>query len=171
MAPTLIILLIAAAIGGYLIYAGKANLNQTTTQVSKPPQTPVDETASWKIYTNTKDGYSIKYPSNVSYQENDSEVIAFKGQKFTTFSVDGGMLTISSNGGGMGLSPIKSVPITVGGVKSIKYYQSESHIFVAAIFSPNGNEIGFEINLSEDLSKREKVDNLFDQILSTFKFQ
>lgn len=81
LAPIVIILLIAAAIGGYLVYSGKINLNQGEVRCTKEakicpdgssvgrtgpncefaacPTTP-DETANWKTYTN---GYfSIKYP-------------------------------------------------------------------------------------------------------------
>lgn len=40
LAPIIIVLIISAAISGYLVYSGKINLNQTTTQVSQPSPTP-----------------------------------------------------------------------------------------------------------------------------------
>lgn len=72
LAPIIIVLLIAAAIGGFLIYSGKINLNQTTTQVAQPSPTPGAsgvptgdaETANWKTYTNSEYKFSFKYPEN-----------------------------------------------------------------------------------------------------------
>lgn len=67
--PILIILLIVAAIGGYLIYSGKINLSQKqVAQTLKSDASSVlvgdAETVNWKMYTNTQYGYSIKYPDN-----------------------------------------------------------------------------------------------------------
>lgn len=67
LAPILIILLIAFSIGGYLVYSGKINLNNsesTISQTTHPSPIPSSsETANWKTYTNTKYQYSIKFPS------------------------------------------------------------------------------------------------------------
>lgn len=51
----------AIAVGGYFL--GTKN-SQSPVQkiVTQPSPTPVDETANWKTYTNTKFGISIKYP-------------------------------------------------------------------------------------------------------------
>ncbi len=67
-APILIILLIALAVGGYSIYSNYLN-NQTkptpqptTHSTPQPSPSPADEIANWKTYTNTKYGFSLKYP-------------------------------------------------------------------------------------------------------------
>lgn len=85
LAPILIVLILAAAVGGYLLYSGKINLNQTTTQVAQPTSTPdvspaptADaETANWKTFKNTKLGYEIKYPSDWSIRDEDGSGMLF----------------------------------------------------------------------------------------------
>ncbi len=71
LSPILAVLLIAAVIAGYLIYSGKINLPQKTSQQT----TSVDETANWKTYTNTnrEAGYSISYPDNWQVDDSNSE--------------------------------------------------------------------------------------------------
>ena len=68
-APIFIILLIAGVVGGYLIGSGKLNLPQK--QVTQTETSKVDEIANWKTYTNTKYGYSIKYPNDWDYVDTD----------------------------------------------------------------------------------------------------
>jgi len=84
-APILIVLIIAAAIGGYLVYSGKINLNQPkqiacTADAKICPDGSVvgrmgpncefaacpqvsDETSNWKTYTNKEYGFEFKYPN------------------------------------------------------------------------------------------------------------
>lgn len=65
-APLLIVLFIAAAIGGYLIYFGKINLNKTQTIPSATisPSLSPEETTHWKTYTNSELAYTIQYPAS-----------------------------------------------------------------------------------------------------------
>ncbi|EKD84777.1 MAG: hypothetical protein ACD_38C00164G0008 [uncultured bacterium] len=73
LAPILIILLIAAAVGGYLIYS-KYSVNQTKTpqqNTTSPVPTDVSpvpnnagETTSWKTYTDPQSLFTIKYPND-----------------------------------------------------------------------------------------------------------
>ena len=78
LAPILIVLIIAALVGGYLIYQNQPKPtppSQPTTQPSPTPTTkPVPngaaETANWKTYKNSNLGLEFKYPPNsVSFQE------------------------------------------------------------------------------------------------------
>lgn len=72
IAPILIIILIAVAVGGYLIYQTQTK-PVVVPQVIQPSSAPVStssatssaETANWKTYTNTKYGFSIQYPSDL----------------------------------------------------------------------------------------------------------
>lgn len=87
LAPILIVLLITAAVGGYLIYSGKINVSQIKpTPTYRPPDATTmsksqnDETANWKTYTNTQFGFSFQYPSttkitiNRPFSTNPSDV-------------------------------------------------------------------------------------------------
>ena len=75
LAPILIILLIAAAVGGYFIYANYLN-NQTrvTQQNTKSSPSPTDETANWKTYTHNELSYSIKYPQSWALDESGTTI-------------------------------------------------------------------------------------------------
>lgn len=89
IAPIVIVLLIAAAIGGYLIYSGKINLKQNEVRCTEEAKICPDgssvgrvipkcefascpsgsaETANWKTYTNDTYGYIVKYPSDWEYK-------------------------------------------------------------------------------------------------------
>lgn len=65
LAPIVIILLIALAVGGFLIYQkqSKISISSSTTNIASPALT--DETINWNTYTNTKFNYSVKYPNKV----------------------------------------------------------------------------------------------------------
>lgn len=70
LAPILIVLLIAAAVGGYLVYSGKVDLNQKLTPAyRRPPDATTmsksqnDETANWKTYQDLCGSYSYSCPS------------------------------------------------------------------------------------------------------------
>ncbi len=69
----LIVLLIVAAIGGYLLYSGKITLPQKTSQQA----TSVNETTNWKTHTNTIVGYSFKYPDNLYVLDIELSTIRF----------------------------------------------------------------------------------------------
>lgn len=65
LAPIVIILLIAAGVGGYLIYSGKINLPQKQTLETKTSE--VNETTDWKTYSNSSLGFSFSYPKQLDY--------------------------------------------------------------------------------------------------------
>lgn len=60
LSPTLIIVVILAFVGGFLLFQ---NQNKQTSPSSYTES--VDETASWKTYTNEKYGFSFKHPNFV----------------------------------------------------------------------------------------------------------
>ena len=59
------------AIGAYTLGAKQSQpVVQNSIQTTPiPSPTPIDETANWKTYTNTKYGFLIKYPMSWSYLE------------------------------------------------------------------------------------------------------
>ncbi len=90
-APILIVVLIAAAVGGYFWFNDSNNQTkpaqnvqttktpapatkpESTSSAASPAPNGAGETANWKTYTNTKFGYQIKYPSNREYTEYNTE--------------------------------------------------------------------------------------------------
>ncbi len=74
LAPIIIVLLIAAAIGGYLVYTGKITLPQQTTQTS------VDETANWKTYKG--DNFSFQYPTDWNIKSDNNVIFLEKEHYF-----------------------------------------------------------------------------------------
>lgn len=64
LAPIVIVLLIAAALGGYLIYQNQSK--SVTTPAEQTETSKVDEAGDWETFTNKKYGYSFKYPDGMS---------------------------------------------------------------------------------------------------------
>lgn len=72
-APIIILVLILLGVIGYFIYQN-TQLQKSNSNVTSPSTVPnanllqssptPDPTVNWKTYTNTKYGYSVKYPSN-----------------------------------------------------------------------------------------------------------
>ena len=72
LAPILIVILIALAIGGYLIYQKQFKVVPALQQTVQP--SPVDETANWKTYTSSSYSFSLKYPNDWIIGERKSSV-------------------------------------------------------------------------------------------------
>lgn len=197
LAPIGIVLLVAAvAIGGYLIYSGKANLNQQTS--STPTTTPAsttnsNETVDWKIYTSTDHKFSIKYPNEAKISEwtkasegEDAVILSITGstQYQGTEFHDGIILKFSS--GLLEQRTLKefvdnqvkenTLPviapvdvITVNGLNGYTYTlggTSKSKI----IYLPNSKSDYIKIeNVTEDPTNKGFKETT-NQILSTFKF-
>jgi hypothetical protein len=76
----LVVILLLVLVGGAAYYfgaqKGKISLNPTPVSSTEPSAIPSvkptsDPTANWKTYTNTNQGYSLKYPENL--EPNDSQ--------------------------------------------------------------------------------------------------
>lgn len=84
----LIVLAAAAAAGAYWFGTQKSGGSSLAQQPS-PPGSPVDETASWEIYTNTKYKFTLRYPTNFLVRENDfSSIKDLHPKNKTEFSID-----------------------------------------------------------------------------------
>lgn len=69
----IILALVAAGFVGIMFYVGKITPKPppevvTLTPSPTPSPSPIDETASWKTYTNTKYGFSFKYPNSDNWR-------------------------------------------------------------------------------------------------------
>lgn len=164
LAPILIVLLIATAIGGYLIYSGKINLPQKQTTQT---ETLTGETANWKTYRGesvyTNDGssmFTIRYPSDWLLEGN---ILYPFGKKDLAYKI-----VLGAGGhGGPGPQETKTFP---GG--SAKYYWNKNEFAAggyASFAADNKNVYIFEVTVPKD--KEVEYQKIFDQMLATFKFQ
>lgn len=76
LAPILIVILIALAVGGYLVYSKQTTQSTPAPKAASPVPTDTGETANpdsiganWKTYTNTLYGYLIKLPPELFADE------------------------------------------------------------------------------------------------------
>ncbi len=94
LVPILIIILIALAVGGYLIYQKQFKPTPVSQPLPSPIASPIASSsaetdnpdsigANWKTYTNSQFGYSFKYPSDYkSYPNLGSHVFYSPDTKF-----------------------------------------------------------------------------------------
>lgn len=65
LVPILIVLILAALVGGYLVYQKQAKPTSYTQPTIQPSPT-ADPTANWKTYKDSEIGYMLEYPNNWS---------------------------------------------------------------------------------------------------------
>lgn len=90
------VVLLIAIVGGTYLLGTKKNNSKTISQVT-PTVTPTpttDPAANWKTYTNTKYGYSIKYPDdrpiyNAIAKSKDEELVGLDTTPFVMFGCSG----------------------------------------------------------------------------------
>ena len=183
-APTLIVLLIAIGIGGYLLYTNYSNnqykgVAQNTPVTSQTPQvtsssTPVDETADWKTYINKDINYTFQYPSSAEVSITPKRIfmteynyivinnIGSFGTYITilpskVYSVEGYPKTNSKN------QQIFTTQINGTSVNGNEWVSDKGDSYIEL----KVNEYVFQINISKNSSETRKLVN---KILSTFKF-
>lgn len=64
---------------------------ETPVSSQTPATTPVDETASWKTYTNTTYGFELKYPADMNAEVKSSQpdlVVAIAASKYKYSSIE-----------------------------------------------------------------------------------
>jgi hypothetical protein len=196
----LIILIISVlVVGGFFVYKtyfSQNTIQPIGNSTSQPVSTP-DPTADWQTYTNEKYGYSFKYPSDWKVEaENGEDPTTTFSPSFSSpcnFNNDGRCTNLTLALGGkykegqnleyyfnINIQDIVSKrDIVVGGEKAleIKYHlakeyvghEGEPAIEIKAIHNKNVLTIQYGEQQSTSLSEL-KYENIFDQILSTFKF-
>lgn len=177
-------IVILLAVAGGIFYLGRitAPKLQNITTSPTPQPSPVDETANWKTYTNTKYGYSLKYPPETILEEKPGDVVFLDKQIYIA-------VTSSDPEQCRGDCPViqKKEEVIINGISSKKLtgYIGEVGGSVPqsyqTIVIPYNNKFYtftvYELKYDENqLPTREigsvpeaKVD-LLNQILSTFKF-
>jgi hypothetical protein len=146
-------------------------------QATTSPQT-TDNLQDWKTYTNSKYGYEINYPSNWQYLE------CYQGQQFFLYAPDDALETCDAPRGETDeidvisalpsgkpeVLPAKSQePLTINGIKAIKYIQYaigqdpvNDPTYINAVIISNNSQ-NYEVDLMNDSP-------IVEQILSTFQF-
>lgn len=131
-----------------------------------------DKTADWKLYSNIRAGYSLKYPPTwaaKSYGQTDETTIDFAAfnpdevidNKTTAVRIS---YTTRSYDEALKLSTAESKKITVGGVVGAKkeIQDSQKNKFISVILPLDDNSI--------TLTAKQEFEDEFNNILSTFKF-
>ena len=194
LAPILIIILIAVmAVGGYLLYQKQIkpvavpqfSPSPVVSPVISPIASSSADTANWKTYTNSKYGFTLKYPQNLSVKET-SNIIIFNavGNKDneTVFA-----LIVYENPNNLSLKDYETKNTGESGMGPSVYYSSSQLVTLE-----NGTKVYYQKEEISCFSKcgsyiwinKDKIykflgsvnsgikdqKQIMDQILSTFKF-
>ena len=176
------LILLAAFAVGYSAWA-KATLNWPFDKTFYPypeihknntPQPPLSlrggegelNIASWKTYRNDEYGFEFKYPKDLTFEEAKSKTFNNRENLKITFhrsDIQSGFL-IEMNLEAIGIENCDMPTKQIKYINGIKMIQEECGGIITYDFSQNGNS--FFAFLNSD----QYDTNVFNQILSTFKF-
>ena len=173
--PVLIVILIAALVGGYFVYSNFQT--KTPTSTIQPSPSPADETANpdsiganWKTYTNK--GIYFEYPSdwNISpYTDNTIIISSSPNIKLVVVPKDGTLMNECmqevSEEIKNGLTIRKFTRVTTGAMCSTTD-SNPREIWVVPSKGAYSPGINYQYSAAED----KQAEEIFNQILSTFKF-
>ena len=163
-------------------YVGRVGPNCEFAVCPNPSPSPIDETANWKIYTNTKLGYSLKYPPDWKLIECPKDCGEDKTNESTGIispdisnTTSGGYLKYYSiiidkqkfelpteNSSNEIISNITVTRHMEGGLEGEYVLFKQNDQTVVLNFNPYNKE--------QSDPNQEKFYVIFNQILSTFKF-
>jgi len=163
-------------------------LNQINIQINKIKELEkeikelkkTDETANWKTYRNEEYGFEVKYPEKWTYKEDSYSLNSSKKINRITFGNFPNMFTIE-------ICPIpyetslkllvpgifhEALPreIVVNNVKGAYREGGDPGEDIISIWLPDPNNDDRSYILTFEQSKDQNYQEIFDQILSTFKF-
>lgn len=161
-----VILLAVLSVGGYFVLNNNKKVAEV---VPTATPTPVDETANWKTYMNSKYGFEFKYPDNWTLSEENSSTANYiylkNGDEKLTFEV------VNSSKDNLLSSKPTTKSVEFNSIlwnyhESFKYCDAgECGKTSPAYTAKKGNLL-----ITFTLSTMTKVTNVPEQILSTFKF-
>lgn len=193
LAPILIVVLIAVALGGYLIYSQQTKPTPPLPKPAIVPQTPQatpvpspipNETTNWKTYTNTKEGYSVGYPKEVSLEEDpygygiwlDEQILISVSQK-SWRNCKGNCPTIDSiedikigNYQAKRIQGRQGNMIGSPGKFQIIEIENRGKFYTLRLQAIKKDNIPLSETADPNTEISKDETNLFNQILSTFKF-
>ena len=187
---TILLAILLVGMGGYIVYllnslnAKVVSQQQTQEASTLPISTFVsDPTADWKTYTNTKFGFSFKYPKDLSYIYDQSDQYSetginnamillqnFDGSKPRTeteqdFQI---IVYIANKNGNFNLEDPQGEQseTVINGVRVIRASTTQKWVSVPTLFFQSSpNKIAVQLSNPNSTNK-----TWFDQILTTFKF-
>lgn len=176
--PLIILVFLLLGITAFLAYQNLQLQKQIVsfqTQPSPSPESTIDPTSNWKTYTNTKYGFSIKYPGNWSVKESliasDEKINGIKKYQTELESPleenKVSLISINPEGGkNLNVNPtMKYVETTVGGIKAKLYSFSHDTGFKFYGYFESEKYPEFSITVDGRIN-----DDQINQILSTFQF-
>ncbi|NMC35528.1 hypothetical protein GYA49_00625 [Candidatus Beckwithbacteria bacterium] len=160
--------------GQYLTKKQIANQPPVASQNPTPtptPQAQVDETADWETYTSEGYGFEFKYPKLASLKETNytgylASTTIFLDNITPYATID---ISVQASWDGTGEAKTAERNIVIDGLPAYKksYPGGQNPPGELVYFEKDGNV--FRIFLSWD-GETQELKNVFDQILSTFKF-
>jgi len=190
----LIVLILAVIVGGGVLWWIKKEEVAPIEfpEIKKPEKVVEDETANWKVYKDEVYGFEIKYPKDWTIEEAKIEEAKEIVKRYLSFSPMGKTYIL----GGMGNRQPISILVSKGGIEAYRsiYPKKEGaetiivnnystireerdfgEIFYIIQNPEDDTVVTFEnwIQVIEDLikpSEKKELENIFDQMLSTFRF-
>lgn len=173
-APILVIIIVAIAVIGAIAYS------QFKTKPQIQPSTspfPIDEKANWKTYENKKYGYSIKYPPRMIISPPYKSLSSAEDSATIDISAaDSKKLLMTINSRSFGdktrLADALNDVFLPESIKEGKNILIDDHaaFYTSSVVLIQQNDYDFIILNSYNSGKNEQDQQLFDQIISTFKF-
>lgn len=198
MTPLVVVVLVAVTIAGYVIYqkqfkqvTAPQQVQSTPAPIPIPESTSSAETTNWKIYTNTKYGYTLKYPNNwyvwkdVEDDWSDTQIIddhPEDGRLYKSISIQ----VIKEVGPQWANTKAYFDEVYNRADKSLRFLLDEtqavnqieksnpktatSAYYSIKVYAFKDNRVFVLSLLGPDEQSIQSKKKIFDQILSTFKF-
>jgi hypothetical protein len=168
------VLIVVASFFGGTYYQAMSQKKVAMTISPSPalgaPTPTIDPAANWKVYISDRYQYSFKYPADAKITEDTQKGETNQEDTIVTVSLDGGKLVFTPNGFDMGVAPIRTQNVVIGGVPTTKYYIAEDRgLYTEIESSPGAYKMNIDFTLPKDTTV-SVVDGSFDQILKTFQF-
>lgn len=188
----LVILLIVVTSGAFLLgrntskQSSSTQTIEATTAVSPTPAsipntsiTPTNPTPSsavinqdnWRYY---RGYYVLKYPPDWTTIEADGALTIYPSNypfkaPGTPYPSNPYLRIAGVKAVGRGVEPIKQNTISINGIETTKYYETDTSGILKAVQLPNGYFLNITFKLPNDQNKND-IDKTYDQILNTIKF-
>lgn len=178
-------IVVLIALAGGIFYLGRVTAPKPQPSSTPSPTTIPDETANWKIYTNNQLGYTFKYSYNLSIKDEPPSSGEITRQELRDTTADLELIVSVQDKvidqerlNGLGVNEV-GINKSFNNINGTLYSTSGTGVGGSRYrqdFVFNKNNYYFWIILStsyKDLNTtqtEESANKIFDQILSTFRF-